>query len=75
VGVAESEPQARIEKDVGRTGVTYRIKGEPAAVEKAIDFLLGKYHPMGYGTKVEERKANAVDGTVEAVVTRSISCD
>jgi hypothetical protein len=75
VGVAETEPQARIEKDVGRSGVTYRIKGTQVAVQNAIDWLMEKYHPMGYGTRVESMEGNAIDGVVEARVWRSITCD
>lgn len=42
-------------------------------VQDGIDALMGRYHPMGYGTKVSSPPRQRDDGTWTAEVTRDSS--
>lgn len=55
-------------KEKGPSFTTYKIAGTPAAVREAVEEIIKKYPPDGYGTR-------AVYSDTGAVVTHANSCD
>ena len=53
---------------------THTFNGSGDEVSAAVDDVMTRYHPMGYGTWVDQR-VEEDDGSVTVVVKRYASCD
>lgn len=50
------------------SSTTYTITGDALSVRAAVDDIMRRYHPLGYGTMAKYTETGAV-------VTRANSCD
>ena len=70
--------EAQVEKVEGCSNTEYRIKGDLAAVFRAIESLFVNYPVFGYGTHVHSitmEYGGPDDGLYSARVSRMNSCD